>query len=274
MENVNKKTNILVIIDPQKSFMDTVNNMGSLAVPGAHDDMVRLATYVRANPPDDIVVTLDSHAERHIAHPIWWVDQNGNNPDPFTLITVEDVLSGKWKASDPAMQEHSMDYVQKLEKQGKYELRIWPYHCIVGTEGHDVENTLLEALMDWELLTGKKVTYVRKGTNPKTEHYSVFQAEVIIENDPLSKLNTELIEQINSYDKVKFAGEASSHCLGGSILNYLENIPAKDRKKVSVLIDCTSPVPGYENASEILFNKLVELEVSIERASETKKLKM
>jgi hypothetical protein len=42
---------------------------------------------------DDIHVTLDSHRLVDIAHPIWWRDSSGANPDPFT--------SGRWSTYGP-----------------------------------------------------------------------------------------------------------------------------------------------------------------------------
>jgi nicotinamidase/pyrazinamidase len=265
---------ILVIIDPQNDFMDTPKKPGSLAVKGAYEDMNRLSTRIDNNPPNAIVVTLDSHAMMHIAHPLWFVDSNGKNPDFFTLITVEDLEKGVWKAANSEVQEYTVSYAKKLKEQGKYELRIWPFHCIVGKEGHNVEANLQSSLTRWEEKTGNKVMYVRKGANPKTEHYSIFKAEVPVENDPDTQLNIKLIEEIRSYKKNTWAGEASSHCLGGSLLDYLDNIPQKDREKSYLLEDCTSPVGGYEEAHIELIDKLKQLNVNIVKSIEAKKLKI
>ncbi len=80
----------LFIIDPQYDFC---NSNGTLYVPGADKDMVRLSGMIKNNIKqiDDIHLTLDSHNRLHIAHPIWWVDNLGNHPDPFTIISAEDV---------------------------------------------------------------------------------------------------------------------------------------------------------------------------------------
>lgn len=271
---MSEKNEILVIIDPQNDFMDSPNYMGSLAVKGAYNDMLRLVERIKANPPDNIVVTLDTHTPYHIAHPLAWVNSEGKNPDQFTLITVEDVQNGVWKASNPEDQNHHEFYVKKLAEQNNYELRIWPFHCIENTEGHKVEANLQNALNEWESLTGKKVTYVRKGLNNKTEHYSIFKAEVVLDDDIDTQLNTKLIDMINSYKKVSFAGEASSHCVAGSVLHYLESIPKEDIAKTTILKDCTSPVTGYESNGEDFFNKVVALGAQLANAIESKKLRM
>lgn len=265
---------ILVIIDPQNDFMDSPDYVGSLAVKGAYADMLRLVERIKTNPPEDIVVTLDTHTPYHIAHALAWVNAEGKNPDQFTLITVEDVEKGIWKASNPEDQAHHEFYVKQLAVQNNYDLRIWPFHCIENTEGHKVESNLQKALNDWEIITGRKVTYVRKGLNNKTEHYSIFKAEVVLEDDIDTQLNIDLINMINSYKKVTFAGEASSHCVSGSVLHYLENIPKEDIYKTTVLKDCTSPVTGFETNSEQFFNKVVELGAQLSNASEGKKLRM
>lgn len=269
-----KNKEVLVIIDPQNDFMDSPNYHGSLAVNGAYNDMLNIITKIKTNPPEHIIVTLDTHAKMHIAHSLWWVDSDGNNPEPFTLITIEDVLSKKWKAAQPDMQEHSINYVSQLEKQNKYELRIWPFHCIEFTQGHKVESNLAYTLEEWEYNTGKHVHYVNKGTNPKTEHYSVFKAEVIILEDENTKLNTSLINEINSYDIVSFAGEASSHCVAGSVLDYLDNVSEIDRLKVQVLADCMSPVNGYEKTAEKFFQTIKDLGVNIIKVREKRKYKI
>ena len=91
-----------LIIDPQQDFCDPAT--GALYVPGAEDDMVRLATLIHrfGDRIDRIHVTLDSHHYVHIAHPIWWIDAAGRHPEPFTIISASDVEEGRWRAARPA----------------------------------------------------------------------------------------------------------------------------------------------------------------------------
>lgn len=274
MKEIQNEGTILVVIDKQKDFMTTPKGVGSLSVPGAYEDTLRVCNRIRTNPPAAIVATLDTHAELHIAHPIWWVNAEGKNPDLYTIITVADVESGKWKAADPEMEDYSKFYVKQLAEQGKYKLQIWPFHCIKGTEGHQVVDVLAQAFQEWEEFTGNKVTYVCKGTNPKTEHYSVFKAEVVLEEDSNTKLNIDLIKKINSYERSEWVGQASSHCLGGSALDYMNNIPPSDIAKVTILKDCTSPVQGFEADAQKFFQKAAELGATVTTAEPAKKLKM
>src|SRR3989339_612132 len=104
------KNAILFIIDPQVDFCDP---NGKLYVKGAEKDISRLSNMIEKNMNeiDDIFVTLDSHHTIHIAHPIFWVNQKGEHPNPFTLITAEDVKKGIWRAYNPGYQARAETYV-------------------------------------------------------------------------------------------------------------------------------------------------------------------
>lgn len=87
----------LLIIDGQFDFCDP---RGSLYVSGAEEDMVRVGNFITKNEKkiDFIGLTMDSHQVNDISHPSFWVDKDGNFPNPFTAITHGDVLSGVWSA--------------------------------------------------------------------------------------------------------------------------------------------------------------------------------
>ena len=240
----------LLVIDPQNDFMDSPSFQGALAVPGAYADMQRLSSYIQKMVPDGIFITLDTHEKYDISHAMWWVDSKDQHPNPFTIITPEDVASGKWKTKNPIEQEYSEFYVNELAKKGKYPLCIWPYHCINGTEGHKMEATFNQAVEMWEATTGKKAEYIYKGMNPKTEHYSGLKAEVTLVDDESTQLNTSIINKLSKYDKIYVAGEAQSHCVSSTTMDLLENIGEVNISKVTLLTDCMSSVPGFEKNGE------------------------
>jgi nicotinamidase/pyrazinamidase len=243
----------LLVIDPQNDFMDSPAFQGSLAVPGAYADMQRLTAYMQKVVPDAIFITMDTHAKYDISHAMWWVDAQGQAPSPFTIITPDDVASGTWKASDPAEQEYSEFYVNELASKGKYPLCVWPYHCINGTEGHKMEATFSEAVQAWETATGKKAEYIYKGMNPKTEHYSGLKAEVTLDDDEDTQLNTSAISKLSQYDSILVAGEAQSHCVFSTTMDLLENIGSANVEKITLLTDCMSSVPSFEkNGADFL----------------------
>ena len=243
----------LLIIDPQNDFCDP---NGSLFVPGADIDCKNLASFIKKNSRkiDAIHITLDSHSTYHIAHPVFWKDSNGKNPDPFTIITEKDIADGKYIPVDKKLTETVKKYVQDLEAKGQFKLTIWPLHCIIGTWGNSVQKQIIEATQNWELDNPcKNSIYTRKAENPLTEQYSAIQAEVPIENDEATKINFTLIENLKQADKIIVAGEALSHCLANTVIDICKYIPAN---KITVLTDCTSPVTGYEKEANNFLEKM------------------
>lgn len=263
----------LVIIDPQKDFIISPEFAGSLGVPGAYEDMLKIIDYIKNENPEHILVTLDTHHVFDIAHKAWWVNKEGKHPDQYTLITLEDVENGTWKAAKPEFQEHAQFYVKKLEEQQKYKLFIWPDHCIEGSEGHKVNPELAEALKNWENKNSKEVEYLFKGMNHKTEHYSALKAEVVLDEAD-TQLRTDIIKQLSSYDEVIFTGEASTHCVAGTAMDYLENINQVDREKVTIIKNCMSPVPGFEANAENFFERAKQLHAKVIDTMPVKKLKI
>ena len=249
---MNLKKNInLIIIDPQVDFCDP---KGALFVGGADADTDRLSKFIKDNlyRIDGINVTLDSHHRLHIAHPIWWVDQNGNQPAPFTLISVDDVKSGKWRAKNPSFQQRSSDYVQALQDGGRYVLCIWPPHCIIGTAGHAIMPQLNEAIEEWELKRFAMAHIVTKGSNLYTEHYSAVKADVEDPKDPTTKLNTDLIKLLrdNTDTDILIAGQALSHCVANTIRDIADQFSPEQVKRFVLLTDASSNVGGFEQFGE------------------------
>lgn len=256
---------VQLIIDPQKDFIFSPTFNGALGVNGAYEDMLKLSDYLQRVETDAIVVTLDTHNRYDIAHKAWWKDENGKHPNDYTIISVEDVQSGKWRPVDEKEQDYALFYVKELQKNNKYKLMVWPDHCIDGTEGHKVNEELKSVLDNWETKNNKKVQYVNKGTNPKTEHYSGLKAEVVLEGAKETELNKELIEYLNSFDVIEVSGEAISHCVGSTLIDLLQNLPLESRQKVVILEDCTSPVTGFENQATEFLEQAIKLGANIKK---------
>ena len=83
-----------LIVDPQNDFSDAPD--AALPVTGAGADAERLAHLLERlrDRIDGIRVTLDTHQLLDIAHPVFWVDEAGRRPAPFTQISVADVENG------------------------------------------------------------------------------------------------------------------------------------------------------------------------------------
>jgi nicotinamidase-related amidase len=238
----------LLVIDPQNDFC---HPDGALSVPNAQYDMGRLATMILRlkDKLDDIHVTLDSHHFVDIGHPIFWVNSEGKHPDPFTIITADDIQNGVWRTTNPQFQQRAADYTKQLEANGRYPLCVWPVHCLIGSWGYVVDDQLFRALLQWEK-DFAMVDYVTKGSNFWTEHYSAVQADVPDPQDPDTQLNMKLIRTLEQADIILLAGEARSHCLANTVIDIANNFGEENIKKMVLLEDATSDVPGFENLGE------------------------
>lgn len=211
--------------------------------------MARLAAMVHRLKGDlaDVHVTLDSHHPIHIAHPIFWKDASGAHPAPFTTVTASDVADGRWTTTQPGLYRRALEYVRELERNGRYQLTIWPPHCLIGSPGHAVYPKLFDALCEWERDRFAVVDYVTKGSNVYTEHYSAVQADVPDATDPSTQINTSLIRTLEKADVVAIAGEALTHCVANTVTDIANNFGDDSFvAKMVLLEDASSRIPGFE----------------------------
>ena len=245
------KTNTqLLIIDPQNDFHD--QDGASLGVPGSMADAARLSEVINKNQRafSNINVTMDTHQLVDIAHPIMWVDSKGRNPDPFTIISVDDVKNGTWRAFNPAYQKRLLSYVEQLEANNRYPLCIWPPHTLIGSWGFGVVDSIYKSILDWEQSKTKPINFVTKGSNIFTENYSAIQADVPDPTDPTTQLNTQLIQTLEESDTVFISGQALSHCIANTVRDIANNFGDDSIKKLVLIEDTSSPVPGFENLAD------------------------
>lgn len=249
-------SNCVLTIDPQMDFMEG----GALGVPGATDDLKRLAKMVEANGDeiDDIQVTLDSHYHIHIAHSCWWVDKSGKNPDPFTIISKDSVDNGDWRPANPEWKDWALNYVAELEKNHRYALCIWPDHCIIGSVGQTIQPDFLKAVTSWEEKYSAIAPRTTKGSNPFTEHYSCIKADVPHPKDKSTRLNGHFVETLKKYDNILISGEALSHCVANSIRDVASEFDEDQIKKFVLLEDASSSVQGFEQQGEDFVNDMVK----------------
>lgn len=243
-----------------------------LPVAGAIDDSTRLAEWVYRNLGviTEIHPTLDTHTATQIFHRQFWVNDQGQHPDPGSIITYDDVKGGMWKVNPRIayylapektgasisgtlvyLQKHALHYTKTLADGGKYPLLVWPYHAMLGSIGHALVSIVQEAFHFHNIARSSQTGYEVKGGNPLTENYSILQPEVLTgyDGNPIAQKNARFIKALFSFDMVVIAGQAKSHCVAWSIDDLLTEIMAQDPslvKKVYLLEDCTSPViiPG------------------------------
>lgn len=244
----------LLIIDAQFDFC---NPEGTLYVPGAEKDVERIAQIIAiyGDKIDEIYVTLDTHHVLDIAHPLFWEDPNGNTVAPFTLITAAAVKAGKWIPR--YHKEYVLEYLTTLENEGEFKHFIWPEHCLIGSRGASLDDTILHAVLSWTHRTQKDYKAIIKGTNPLTEHFGVFKAQVYVDNAPETELNQAFLHELDGFNKILIAGEARSHCVATSIKQIVEYAPNLV-PKVSVLTDCISDVTNWGHLADPIFENAKE----------------
>lgn len=248
---MNKNLRIhLLIIDPQNDFCDIAG--ATLPITGANEDMKRLTALIDrvGHKIKEMHVSLDSHRLINIAHPVWWQDEKGNPPSPFTFIFAKDIRAGVWTTRNPEFLKRSLAYAEALEATGKKILRIWPPHCLIGTWGHNVHSDLNGALQRWSESEFAMVDYLTKGSNPWTEHYGAMMAEVPDPEDSSTALNMQFITMLRNADVIGVAGEAGSHCVLETVNQIADHIGDEHLKKFHIITDGISPVGAVPNGPD------------------------
>src|SRR5919109_1924281 len=194
---------------------------------GALDDNRRLCEFVYRNlgAITQAVVTQDTHQAFQIFHAPFLVDEAGNHPAPYTLVTAEDVAAGHWRVDANAAEvmglsgeratAHLRAYVDALATRGKYDLTVWPFHAMLGGIGHALVSVVEEALFFHTIARRAQTRFEIKGRNPLTEHYSVLGPEVLrgADGETLGTRNDALVETLAGFDAIVVAGQAKSHCV-------------------------------------------------------------
>jgi nicotinamidase-related amidase len=140
-----------------------------------------------------------------------------------------------------------LHYCRALEAAGKYQLWLWPPHCLLGGEGHALAGVVQEARLFHAYCRTAQSRAEIKGEHALSENYSVLGPEVLTDQHGAQVLhkNDALISRLLSADRLVIAGQASSHCVKSTVEDLLEAILARDPKlarKVFLLTDCMSAV--------------------------------
>jgi nicotinamidase-related amidase len=281
----------LLTVDVQNTFCVPGFELfvGGRSGTGAVDDNRRLCEFVYRNlgTITQVLPSLDTHHAMQVFHAIWLVDEHGNHPDPYTLISAEDVEAGRWSVNEAVAEavgvgadyaaRHLAHYTRRLAEGSKYNLTIWPYHAMLGGIGHALVSAVEEAIFFHGVARYSQPVFEIKGENPLTEHYSMLGPEVTEgpDGDPLGGLNTGLIEKLLTFDAVVVAGQAKSHCLAWTIDDLLEDHEVREQlaPRTYLLEDCTSPVvvPGvvdYTDEADAAFERYAAAGMHVVRSTD------
>ncbi|MGA8178821.1 MAG: hypothetical protein WB792_02100 [Desulfobacterales bacterium] len=236
-----------------------------------------------------ICPTMDTHQTMQIFHSIFLIDEKGEHPAPFALISAQDVEQGIWKFNPKVAQSLNIDetygqnflrhYTRRLKEGGKYDLTIWPYHAMLGGIGHALVSAVEEAVFFHGIARYGVPDFQVKGSNPFTENYSVLSPEVLDDGDgnQIAQKNTGFIAKLLEFDAVIIAGQAKSHCVAWTIDDLLREIESSDKKlaeKVYLMEDGTSSVviPGvvdYTDQGDAAFQRFADAGMHIFRSTDS-----
>src|SRR5215217_1507431 len=266
----------LLAVDVQNTFCipDFELFVAGRSGTGAVDDNRRLCEFVYRNlgTITQIFPSLDNH---------------GDHPAPYTLVSAEDIKAGRWRMNTAVAEalgidldyaeRHLAHYTRRLAEGGKYNLTIWPYHAMLGSIGHALVSAVEEAVFFHSIARHSQPEFQVKGNNPLTEHYSMLGPEVSegADGDRLGGKNIEFIEKLLTFDVVVVGGQAKSHCMAWTIDDLLEEEAAGERlaERTYLLEDCTSAVvvPGvvdYTDEADAAFERYAGAGMHVVRSDE------
>lgn len=276
----------LVAIDMQKDFCFPE---GSLYVAGrggagAVEDSDRIARMIYGNLEriTSITATMDTHYPLQIFFAAFWRDRQGAAPPPHTIIALEDVQAGRYGPTpglaaalglpdDDWLAKQCAHYCAELERVGKYQLYIWPEHCLLGSAGHMLAGVFHEARLFHAYGRDAEDRVEIKGGHALSENYSVFNPEVLTRWDgqgTLAEKRDDFIDKLLARDAVVFVGQAASHCVISSIDDLLAEIETRDpafAEKCYVVTDCMSAVTVPDGAGGFLADFTDNVEQAYER---------
>jgi nicotinamidase-related amidase len=278
----------LLAVDMQNTFCtpDFELFVGGRSGTGALEDSRRLCEFVYRNlgAITEVVVTLDTHQAFQIFHAPFLTDEEGQHPDPYTLVTPEDVEEGRWQVDAAAAETlgltleeadgHLRSYVAALASGGKYDLTVWPFHALLGGIGHALVSAVEEAFFFHAIARCSQTRFEVKGRNPLTEHYSALGPEVErgVRGERLGERNTALVEYLRGFDAVVVAGQAKSHCVAWTIDDLLADA-SEIASRLYLLDDCSSAVvvPGavdYTDEADAAFARFAEAGAHVVRSTD------
>jgi nicotinamidase-related amidase len=282
----------LLLVDVQNTFCIPGFELfvGGTTGTGAVDDNRRLCEFIYKNlhTLTRICPTMDTHQSAQIFHSIFLINDKGEHPAPYTLISAQDIVNGIWRFNTALAHSLHIDmeygqkflehYTKQLKQGGKYELTIWPYHAMLGGIGHALVSAVEEAVFFHSNARYSQPDFQVKGSHPLTENYSVLSPEVTTGpgGQVVAPKNEKFLRLLMDADAVIIAGQAKSHCVAWTIADLLTEILTRDEKiarKIYLLEDCSSPVviPGvidYTGKADDAFRRFEQAGMHVVRSTE------
>ncbi len=279
---------VLLLIDVQKDFCFPGGSLyvGGRSGEGALEDNARTAELIYENlgSISEIICTQDTHHPFQIFFPSFWQTADGGPVEAHRVITAAELEAGALiprpglaaalcDGDEAWLRAQCLDYCRRLEAEGRYQLYLWPPHCLLGGDGHLLAGVIQEARLFHSFARGARNPIELKGEHPLTENYSVLRPEVLEAHDgsSLGSRNEALIERLLGADRLLVAGQAASHCVKSSLDDLLEALLALEpgqASKVTVLRDCMSSVAVPDGAGGFVFDFTPQAEEALARYAE------
>lgn len=265
----------IVIVDLQKGFMEG----GSLAIAGANkafgDSVVSNAkSMVNALGSDNVsvVLTQDHHPLRHVSFRSTFFEMEADGSvrelDGKPVLRQEIVVGDvKLSAEQVAKLEPTIIYLDESKKQDKsthlYSIkspftnkvqRLWPEHCVQGTDG----NTFFDGLQSLSV----EKTIITKGMDAKFDSYSGVADE--------GGARTGLVDYLKSKNvkEAYVSGLAFDYCVKATALDLRKNgfsvvlmkpltksvDPKEDTKNIKELVDAGVVVLDHDDFDKVFNN--------------------
>ena len=125
----------------------------------------------------------------------FWLDEDDQPLAAYREITTDEIdarrgaaRTRRWRSGCAAATTRGCCkqvrfYCEELERAGKYQLYLWPPHCLLGSDGHALAGVVHEARLFHAFARGAQSCVEVKGGNPLTENYSVLRPEVLTRYD-------------------------------------------------------------------------------------------
>lgn len=208
-----------------------------------------------------IHASLDSHHYNDCSHNVRWRTAEGLTPEPFTIVSHDDIKDGRyhpdcekaeWNSTEISSRNWALQYTRELEISGRMPLCLWPVHCLIGTWGHNLYESVAVAFQRWCAITGKLIDFQIKGQCAWTEHYSAIKADVVDPGRPDTAPNISFLNELEKADQIAWVGWAGSHCLRFTAIDAINHFgPGSNAiaRKSVFFEDASAAVPDIPGSS-------------------------
>lgn len=216
---VNAEKNALIIVDAQNCFIDELPIYGATLSPNFISEKINN----NIQDIDYIAVIKDTHSKNEINNKINWINSTGHHPSDLDVINRYDIGVNWWPTS--VSLEYAKTYSDYLYKNNKEPIMMWPDHCILGTEGHNIINSIQNALNNWEKERNLKVIILEKGLNVYSEQYGILpeaRFPIVLNDKNITLMTNEVIHILTTYSNITIIGDEYSHSVLPVLKDFYE----------------------------------------------------